>query len=104
MSGTPSAWAVSAQSRMAVSCGTPKPATSRVMQIDRDPTPFSATSITLKGSTLQLSVQLLQSVFEGTLGADGNTITGHDNPHAAPGTNRGGNDAHITIHRVLGGF
>jgi uncharacterized protein (TIGR03435 family) len=44
--------------------------------IDRDPTPFSATSITLKGSTLQLSIQLLQSVFEGTLGDDGNTITG----------------------------
>jgi uncharacterized protein (TIGR03435 family) len=47
-----------------------------VYAIDRDPTPFSATSVTLKGSTLQVSVQLLQSVFEGTLGADGNTITG----------------------------
>jgi uncharacterized protein (TIGR03435 family) len=47
-----------------------------VYAIDRDPTPFSATSITLKGSTLQLSIQLLQSVFEGTLGGDGNTITG----------------------------
>ena len=44
--------------------------------LDRDPTPFSATSITLKGSTLQVSIQLLQSVFEGTLGGDGNTITG----------------------------
>ena len=47
-----------------------------VYAIDRDPTPFSATSVTLKGSTLQLSIQLLQSVFEGTLGGDGNTITG----------------------------
>src|SRR5262245_20743887 len=47
-----------------------------VYAIDRDPTPFSATSITLKGSTLQLSIQLLQSVFEGTVGGDGNTITG----------------------------
>jgi uncharacterized protein (TIGR03435 family) len=47
-----------------------------VYAIDRDPAPFSATSITLKGSTLQVSIQLLQSVFEGTLGGDGNTITG----------------------------
>ena len=47
-----------------------------VYAIDRDPTPFGATSITLKGSTLQVSIQLLQSVFEGTLGGDGNTITG----------------------------
>jgi uncharacterized protein (TIGR03435 family) len=47
-----------------------------VYAIDRDPTPFGATSVTLKGSTLQVSVQLLQSVFEGTLDADGNTITG----------------------------
>ena len=47
-----------------------------IYAIDRDPTPFGATSITLKGSTLQVSIQLLQSVFEGTLGADGNTITG----------------------------
>src|SRR4051812_44864438 len=47
-----------------------------VYAIDRDPTPFSATSVTLKGSTLQVSIQLLQSVFEGTLSGDGNTITG----------------------------
>jgi len=47
-----------------------------VYAIDRDPTPFSATSVTLKGSTLQLSIQLLQAGFEGTLGGDGNTITG----------------------------
>ena len=47
-----------------------------VYAIDRDATPFSATSITLKGSTLQVSIQLLQSVFEGTLGGDGNTIAG----------------------------
>ena len=50
--------------------------TAAVYAIDRDPTPFNATSVTLKGSTLQLSIQLLQTVFEGTLGADGNTITG----------------------------
>ena len=50
--------------------------TALVYAIDRDPMPFSATSITLKGSTLQVSIQLLQSVFEGTLGSDGNTITG----------------------------
>ena len=47
-----------------------------VYAIDRDPTPFNASSVTLKGSTVQVSVQLLQSVFEGTLGADGTTITG----------------------------
>jgi hypothetical protein len=47
-----------------------------VYAIDRDPTPFSATSVTLKGSTLQVSIQLLQSVFEGTLGDDGNMIIG----------------------------
>jgi uncharacterized protein (TIGR03435 family) len=47
-----------------------------VYAIDRDPTPFSATSVTLKGSTLQVSIQLLQAVFEGTLGGDSNTITG----------------------------
>src|SRR4051812_25517655 len=47
-----------------------------VYAIDRDPTPFSATSVTLKGSTLQVSIQPLQSVFEGTLSGDGNTITG----------------------------
>jgi uncharacterized protein (TIGR03435 family) len=47
-----------------------------VYAIDRDPTPFSASSVTLKGSTLQVSVQLLQAAFEGALGGDGNTITG----------------------------
>jgi uncharacterized protein (TIGR03435 family) len=47
-----------------------------VYAIDRDPAPFSASSITLKGSTLQVAIQLLQSVFEGTLSGDGNTITG----------------------------
>ena len=47
-----------------------------VYAVDRDPTPFTATNIALKGSTLQLSLQLLQVVFEGTLGGDGNTITG----------------------------
>jgi uncharacterized protein (TIGR03435 family) len=47
-----------------------------VYAIDRDPTPFSASSVTLKGSTLQISIQLLQSGFEGTLAGDGNTIAG----------------------------
>ena len=47
-----------------------------VYAIDRDPTPFSATSVTLNGSTVHISIQLLQSVFEGTLGGDRNTITG----------------------------
>lgn len=44
--------------------------------IDQDPTPLSATSITLKGSTLQVSIEPLQSVFEGTLTGDGNAING----------------------------
>jgi uncharacterized protein (TIGR03435 family) len=47
-----------------------------VYAIDQDPTPFTATTVTLKGSTLQVSIQLLQSVFEGTLGADGTTVAG----------------------------
>jgi len=34
-----------------------------VYAIDRDPTPFSASSITLKGSALQVSIQLLQAAF-----------------------------------------
>ncbi len=44
--------------------------------IDRNPTPLSATSITLKGSALKLSIEALNLAFEGTLGSDGNTITG----------------------------
>jgi uncharacterized protein (TIGR03435 family) len=44
--------------------------------IDQDPTPISATSITLKGSALKVSIAALNSVFEGTLGGDGNTISG----------------------------
>jgi uncharacterized protein (TIGR03435 family) len=44
--------------------------------IDQDPTPLSATSITLKGSALKISITALSSVFEGTLGGDGNTISG----------------------------
>jgi len=44
--------------------------------IDQDPTPLSATSITLKGSALKVSITALNSVFEGTLGGDGNTISG----------------------------
>jgi uncharacterized protein (TIGR03435 family) len=44
--------------------------------IDQDPTPLSATGITLKGSALKVSITALNSVFEGTLGSDGNTISG----------------------------
>ena len=44
--------------------------------IDRNPTPLSATSITLKGSVLKLSIEAFHATFEGTLGSDGNTITG----------------------------
>jgi uncharacterized protein (TIGR03435 family) len=44
--------------------------------IDEDPTPLSATSITLKGSALKVSITALNLVFEGTLGGDGNTISG----------------------------
>lgn len=38
--------------------------------IDQDPTPLSATSITLKGSAVRVSLTVLNSVFEGTLGGD----------------------------------
>jgi uncharacterized protein (TIGR03435 family) len=44
--------------------------------IDQDPTPIGATSITVKGSALKVSITALNSVFEGTLGGDGNTISG----------------------------
>jgi uncharacterized protein (TIGR03435 family) len=44
--------------------------------IDQDPTPLSATSITLKGSALKISIEALNAVFEGTPGGDGNTING----------------------------
>jgi uncharacterized protein (TIGR03435 family) len=44
--------------------------------IDQDPTPLSATSITLKGSAVKVFLTALNSVFEGTLGGDGNTISG----------------------------
>ena len=43
--------------------------------IDQDATPFSASNITLKGSALKVSITALNSVFEGTLGGDGNTIS-----------------------------
>jgi uncharacterized protein (TIGR03435 family) len=47
-----------------------------VYAIDRDTTPFSASTVTLKGSTLEAAIPLLQTIFKGTLGGDGNTITG----------------------------
>ncbi|HEX4276757.1 MAG TPA: TIGR03435 family protein [Bryobacteraceae bacterium] len=44
--------------------------------IDRDPTPLSVTSVTLKGSAVKASIQLLNGTFEGTLSSDRNTING----------------------------
>jgi uncharacterized protein (TIGR03435 family) len=44
--------------------------------IDQDPTPLGATSVTLKGLALKVSIAQLNGVFEGTLSRDGNTITG----------------------------
>jgi uncharacterized protein (TIGR03435 family) len=44
--------------------------------IDQDPTPLSATSVTLKGSALKVSLTSMTAVFEGTLSSDGNTISG----------------------------
>ena len=44
--------------------------------IDQNPTPLSATGITLKGSVLKLSIEAFHATFEGMLGGDGNTITG----------------------------
>ena len=43
--------------------------------IDQDPTPVAMTSITLKGTAVKVSVQLI-GTFDGTLGGDGNTISG----------------------------
>lgn len=44
--------------------------------IDQNPTPISATNVTLTGSALRISIGALNEVFEGTLGGDGNTING----------------------------
>jgi uncharacterized protein (TIGR03435 family) len=44
--------------------------------IDQNPTPISATNVTLMGSALRISIQALNEVFEGTVGGDGSTING----------------------------
>jgi uncharacterized protein (TIGR03435 family) len=44
--------------------------------IDQDPTPIAATSVTLKGTTVKVSLVQLNGTFEGTLSEDGNTING----------------------------
>ena len=44
--------------------------------IDQDPTPINTTSVTLKGSTVKISIAQLNGTFEGTLSADGNAIGG----------------------------
>jgi uncharacterized protein (TIGR03435 family) len=44
--------------------------------IDQDPTPLSATNVSFKGSALKISITAMNSVIEGTLDADGNTIRG----------------------------
>ena len=47
-----------------------------VYSIDQDPVPLSATSVTLKGSELRISIAAENADFAGTLGSDGNTIDG----------------------------
>jgi uncharacterized protein (TIGR03435 family) len=44
--------------------------------IDQDPTPVAMTSVTLKGTTVKVSLVQLNGTFEGTLSGDGNTISG----------------------------
>ena len=44
--------------------------------IDQDPTPIAATSITLKGTAVKVSLVQMNATFEGTLSGDGNTING----------------------------
>jgi len=43
--------------------------------IDQNPTPFNATNVTLRGSSLRISIEALNVVFEGTF-TGGNTING----------------------------
>src|ERR1700730_13849022 len=44
--------------------------------IDQGATPANATSITLKGSAVKVSITQMNGSFEGTLSGDGNTISG----------------------------
>src|SRR5580704_1789164 len=45
--------------------------------IDQGGVPINVTSITLKGSSVKISIAQLNGTFEGTLSADGNTISGN---------------------------
>src|SRR5580692_1063688 len=45
--------------------------------IDQGAVPINATSITLKGSSVKISITQMNGTFEGTLSGDGNTITGN---------------------------
>ena len=44
--------------------------------IDSNPTPVNANSCTLKGSSLKISFSQLNATYEGTVSADGNSISG----------------------------
>ena len=44
--------------------------------IDQTPQPFSASSVTLDGTSVKIAVDIIGGTFEGTLSADGNTLTG----------------------------
>jgi uncharacterized protein (TIGR03435 family) len=44
--------------------------------IDQDPTPIAITGITLKGTAVKVPMASMNATFDGTLSADGNTISG----------------------------
>jgi uncharacterized protein (TIGR03435 family) len=48
--------------------------------IDQAAVPINLTSITLKGSAVKISITQMNATFEGTLSADGNTISGNLTP------------------------
>jgi uncharacterized protein (TIGR03435 family) len=48
--------------------------------IDQGGVPINVTSITLKGSAVKMSITQMNATFEGTLSADGNTISGNLTP------------------------
>ena len=45
--------------------------------IDQNPTPISANSCTLKGSSLKISLSQLNGTYEGTVSSEGNSISGN---------------------------
>ncbi|MEO6803721.1 MAG: hypothetical protein ABI197_10830, partial [Granulicella sp.] len=49
----------------------------KMYSIDQGAQPFNATSITLNGSAFKYTVDLIGGSYEGTLSADGNSITGN---------------------------